>query len=126
MSTGLNFYRVDFPDGTHTILNRDLAAQLCLTDDEIELLKISHLELWELYEEMKAIDDVFDLRELALKVEQLEFHQQKLWKFNENRLLHNWHRVPKCICNKPNAAKDGRSWLPRRYFIKDTCPIHGL
>jgi hypothetical protein len=62
------------------------------------------------------------LRAMAKAVEELEFHQQGLWGFKQDRNFHYWWRVPGCRCPKmDNQDAYGTSYG----IVSGACPIHG-
>lgn len=117
-------YIVELPNGKKWFINGDLARRMKVSDDNLEMLKISHLMLYKLKANMSCTDNPFMLQALAKEVEMLEFHQQKLWGFNLDKARHNWTDVPKCSCNKDKAFVNQQGVYTRQYA--EDCPVHRL
>jgi len=110
-------------DGTFVCtLNGALAKKQGLHAIEIELLKISHLTRDLLFRTMEQTDNPVILRKLADKFDELEFEQQKLWHFDEDKNFHRWFEVPKCTCPK----LDNEDLIGCEQKVIDLkCIIHG-
>ena len=91
----------------------------------------SQLQLCELYDELEALIEEGDAsfsvevnREIADKIEQLEFNLQRLWGFPESKLHHRyWSRLQMCLCNA--NSMDNLDDFGYRRTIRMDCPIHG-
>ena len=92
----------------------------------------SQLQLCELYDELDALIaegnaslSVEVNREIADKIEQLEFNLQRLWGFDESKLHHRyWSRLQMCLCNADSM--DNTDDFGYRRTIRMDCPLHGV
>ena len=90
----------------------------------------AQLQLCELYDELEALieegDASFSIevnREIASKIEQIEFKLQRLWGFPESQLHHRyWSRLDMCLCNADSM--DNLDDFGYRRIIRLDCPIH--
>ena len=88
--------------------------QLCKLYDELEVL----------IEEGNASLSVEVNREIADKIEQLEFNLQRLWGFGESQMHHRyWSQLNTCLCNA--NSMDNLEDFGYRRIIRMDCPIHG-
>lgn len=92
----------------------------------------SQLELCKLYDELDALieegDASFSIevnREIADKIEQLEFNLQRLWGFGESKMHHKyWSQLSMCLCNA--NSMDNLDDFGYRRTIRMDCPLHGV
>ena len=113
---------VVFPDGTKTFINPFLLVKQGVTDDNLTLIRHSHVYKWQLYKEMEEAHNPKDLQVIAKKVEELEFYQQELWGFPKDACRHKFWLMPQCECPKiSNEEKYGSGYVE----YADFCPIHG-
>ena len=91
----------------------------------------AQIRLCKLYDELEALieegDASFSIevnREIAGRVEQLEFNLQRLWGFPESQMYHRyWSRLQMCLCNADSLDNtDDRGY---RRTIRLDCPLHG-
>ena len=91
----------------------------------------AQIQLCTLYDKLEALieegDASFSIevnREIADKIEQLEFNLQRLWGFLESKLHHRyWSQLSMCLCNADSLDNlDDRGY---RRTIRMDCPIHG-
>ena len=89
-------------------------TQLCKLYDKLEAL----------IEEGNASLSVEVNKEIADKIEQLEFNLQRLWGFGESKMHHRyWSRLNMCLCNADSMDNlDDRGY---RRTIRMDCPLHG-
>ena len=88
-------------------------------------------QLCELYDKLEALieegDASFSIevnREIADKIEQLEFNLQRLWGFPESKLHHRyWSQLSMCLCNA--NSMDNLDDFGYRRVIRLDCPLHG-
>lgn len=106
-----------------TCLNYILVKKQNLSEDDIELLKLTHIIRALIFKAMKLTDNASELKRQASIFESLEFLQQELWKFEKNKNHHCWFEVPKCTCPiLDNLDRIGFEDC----VINDSCPIHGI
>lgn len=103
-------------------LNERLAEKQGITDQELINLVELHQQKLHVFDTMNATDDPIKLKQLAKLVEDFEFEMQKNWHFEQNVNMHEWYRVPKCIC--PKMDNEDRRGTEYRIY-NATCPIHG-
>ena len=92
----------------------------------------SQIQLCELYDELDALieegDATFSVevnREIAAKIEQIEFKLQRLWGFPESQLHHRyWSQLSMCLCNA--NSMDNTDDFGYRRTIRLDCPIHSV
>lgn len=113
---------IEYPDGSKSRLNERLVVRQNISIAKIKKLVKLHLQLHDVYVQMKNTDDRKKLRKLAEKCTKIEFAQQKCWKFTEDKNFHNWYRVPKCSC--PQMDNSDMRGTDMRYLNAE-CPIHG-
>ena len=113
---------VVFPDGTKTFINPHLLAKQGVSDDNLTLIRHSHVYKWQLYKEMEEAHNPHDLQVIAKKVEQLEFYQQELWGFPKNACYHKFWNMPQCECP---ALDNSELYGTGQRVYADFCPIHG-
>lgn len=114
--------KVEFPDGTSTVLSEKLILKNTVSDENIELLRHSHIYKWQLYKEMEEASTPSELQVLAKKVEALEFYQQELWGFPKNASFHKFWLMPQCDC--PAMDNSDLYGTGHRVYAEH-CPIHG-
>lgn len=91
----------------------------------------AQLQLCELYDKLEALiaegnasSSVEVNREIADKIEQLEFNLQRLWGFGESKMHHRyWSKLNMCLCNADSL--DNSDDFGYRRTIRMDCPIHG-
>ena len=106
-------------------LNQNLVARNNVSDT-------SQIQLCELYDELEALIaegnaalSVEVNREIANKIEQLEFNLQRLWGFSESKFHHRyWSRLQMCLCNADSL--DNMDDFGYRRTIRGNCPIHSV
>ena len=91
----------------------------------------SQIQLCELYDELETLIEEGNAslsvevnREIANKIEQLEFNLQRLWGFGESQMHHRyWSSLDMCLCNADSMDNiDDRGF---RRIIRLDCPLHG-
>lgn len=90
----------------------------------------AQIQLCELYDKLEALIEEGDAslsvevnREIASKIEQIEFKLQRLWGFTESQLYHRyWSRLQMCLCNA--NSMDNLDDFGYRRIIRLDCPIH--
>lgn len=105
-----------------TVLNPRLIERQNIDKETLEELKLTHEDRARIFESMENTDDPEELKMYAEQFEALEFEQQRLWGFPQDRNFHCWYDVPKCVCPKLDNA-DNRGTKYR--IIRGECPIHG-
>ena len=91
----------------------------------------AQLQLCGLYDKLEALIEEGDAslsvevnREIADKIEQLEFKLQRLWGFPESKLHHRyWSSLDMCLCNA--NSMDNLDDFGYRRTIRLDCPLHG-
>lgn len=124
MSDDKNKYIVFGIDGNPlTFLNPHLVKIQGVSDAQLEALKLSHQLRWMLFETAKKVlDEPLKLRALANMMTALEFEQQALWNFPQDKTYHRFFEFPGCTCPKhDNAERLGTAF---KIYASD-CPIHG-
>ena len=104
-------------------LNMRLVEKQELSDIDTECIQNLHELKHYLFQFMIEIDDENKLKELAKLVEVVEFKLQKTWKFKEDRNMHDWFKVPKCIC--PKSDNEDMKGTPYRRVVQN-CKNHGV
>lgn len=104
------------------VLNEDLLRKQNVSEEDEGLIRVSHTLKDGLFKKMSETDDKEELRTLAKMVENLEFIQQKLWRFPLDESFHLWYIVPKCTCPKMDN-RETRGVKDYRIVVSD-CPIH--
>lgn len=92
----------------------------------------AQIQLCELYDELEALIEEGDAsfsvevnREIADKLEQLEFNLQRLWGFPESQMHHRyWSKLNMCLCNA--NSMDNTDDFGYRRTIRLDCPIHSV
>ena len=92
----------------------------------------AQLQLCELYDELEALIEEGNAslsvevnREIADKIEQLEFNLQRLWGFGESKMHHKyWSQLSMCLCNA--NSMDNTDDFGYRRTIRLDCPLHGV
>lgn len=104
--------------------NNDLAEEQGLSEEEKDELDKTYQKLFDVFEQMKTAEESKDLACLSMKVEELEFELQRIWKFEVDSKKHTyWYRVPQCTCPK----YDNKDLFGSEMRIYDTtCPVHKL
>ena len=89
------------------------------------------MRLCELYDELETLIEEGNAslsvevnREIANRIEQLEFNLQRLWGFGESQMHHRyWSSLDMCLCNADSMDNiDDRGF---RRTIRLDCPLHG-
>ena len=104
-------------------LNQNLVARNNVSPE-------AQTQLCELYDRLEALIEEGDAslsvevnREIADKIEQLEFNLQRLWGFGESQMHHRyWSRLQMCLCNA-NSMDNSDNFGYRR-IIRMDCLIH--
>ena len=105
-----------------TYLNPSLFYKNGLNENDLDVLKKLHCDMYAVHLAMEATNDKSELHRLAKEVEQLEFALQKAWKFAPSSRMHRWFEVPKCSCAKlDNMERLGTGYR----IITESCPVHG-
>ena len=92
----------------------------------------AQVQLCELYDKLEALIaegnaslSVEVNREIAAKIEQIEFKLQRLWGFPESQLHHRyWSQLSMCLCNA--NSMDNTDDFGYRRTIRLDCPIHSV
>jgi len=105
-----------------SVLNPRLIERQNIDKETLKELKLTHEDRARIFESMENTDDPAELKMYAEQFEALEFEQQRLWGFPQDRNFHCWYDVPKCACPKLDNA-DNRGTKYR--IIRGECPIHG-
>lgn len=117
-------YDVMYNGEVLTTVNKYLAVDKNLSDENLEKLKESHIKRYELLLAMKNTNenDKETLMDLASKVTEVEFYQQELWGFPKDASFHMWFTVPHCKCPyHDNMERRGTNYQ----ITVQNCPIHG-
>lgn len=102
-------------------INPQLIKNQGIDDISLDMIKSLHSQKYSYFERMELTDNPMELKELAQKIEDLEFRLQREWKFPLNKNYHRWFEVPKCLCPKyDNADSLGTDYR----IINPDCPIH--
>lgn len=102
-------------------LNPILIKQNNISEENIKKIKEKYIQNLELFEKMKSENDIKKLKDLAKKVEDIEFELQVLWGFPKNKDFHEWFFVPKCSCPK----MDNKEMIGSNFrIINPSCIIH--
>ncbi len=105
------------------IINLELAKKQNLKKKDIIKLIDTYKDLYQtidLANKNKKLKKPGSGIEIALKIEQLEYKLQELWKFSKDSSKHKyWNRLSNCICPK----KDNVNSLNR--IINNNCIFHG-
>ena len=106
-------------------LNQNLVARNNVSPEaQIQLCKL-YDELEALIEEGDASFSIEVNREIADKIEQLEFNLQRLWGFDESKMHHRyWGSLDMCLCNA--GSMDNLDDFGFRRIIRMDCPIHSV
>jgi len=115
-------YAVTYKGKVITRLNERLASRQKITDEQLEALKVSHQVRYIIFERAKKTKDSRKLKELAALLEELEFLQQGLWNFPQDRNFHRWFDLPNCLC--PKMDNEDALGVDHRTTRLD-CPAHG-
>ena len=105
-----------------THLNERLAVQQKVSDEALSAIVLSHQLRWMLFETAKKITDPTKLKLLANVFTALEFEQQKLWNFPQDKNFHRFFDFPGCKC--PRLDNIDALGTPYKIHSQD-CPIHG-
>jgi hypothetical protein len=106
-----------------TVLNPLLVEKQKLNKEQVKELILTHEDRARIFEEMRNTDDVEDLKMYAEQFEALEYEQQRIWGFPQDRNFHRWFDVPKCRCPKMDNAEN----IGTKYrIIAGHCPIHNI
>ena len=104
-------------------LNKKLIKIKKVSKDNIEALRLSHVSLYTVKEEMSKTDDTIELKKLARQVEKIEYFQQELWGYKKNSNYHYWWKVPKCTC----GGMDNMDSYGTKYrHIDSRCLVHKI
>jgi hypothetical protein len=114
-------YTVYYKGEPKTLLNQNLVKRQGIDDVGLDIIKSLHNQKFSYLEKMEGTDDPEKLKELAQKIEEVEFRLQKEWKFPLSKNYHRWFDVPKCTCPKlDNADYIGTDYR----IITPGCPVH--
>lgn len=103
------------------MLNKRLILSKNVSKQNLEKIKSLHVKKLEIIEKMENTDDITELRDLASKVETIEFALQEAWGFSKNKDFHRSFELPKCICPK----MDNSDYIGKKYrIVTKGCPIH--
>lgn len=104
-------------------LNEDLAREQGIGSLELEAIAERHKSLADAFHDAAATSDRHHLRGIARRVEELEFHLQRLWRFDQDASYHtHWLRIPGCTCPvDANIALRGH----KLRLIAKNCPVFG-
>lgn len=116
-------------------LNSVLVKKKNISDENIEKLLHSHVELMRLksYASMLDSTDVDELHRLYAEVEKTFFLQQALWGFPESASFHEFWTMPNCSCNKVDNIQEFHEAIRQsytdkpftpRYLFDSNCPVH--
>ena len=113
---------VVFPDGTRTYISPNMLSKQGVSDENLTLIRHSHIYKWQLYKEMEEAHNPHDLQVIAKKVEELEFYQQELWGFKKNACYHKFWNMPQCDCP---VLDNEDMYGSGQVVYAEHCPIHG-
>lgn len=114
-------YTVYYKGQPKSQINPNLIKRQGVDDVGLDIIKALHAQKYSLFERMEETEDPIKLKELAQKVESVEFKLQREWKFPISKNYHRWFEVPRCQCPK----SDNVDYLGTGYrVISATCPIH--
>lgn len=104
-------------------LNDGLIKKQNLSDKEIKAVKKLHLELQDLFDDMRKMSSVTKIRRQVKEIERIEFAMQKAWRFTIDRNFHTWwRRAPHCMC----PIMDNNDWIGTNHRIYNmSCVLHG-
>lgn len=124
-------------DGRSIQLNEFLLIKNNVSNENIEKLLNSHLELMKLKSHGWKLDpevNIDELKSINARMSEIFFEQQSLWGFEKDQELHEFWTAPHCTCpkndnkeewlNKLSSKNKGNNFTAH-YNIKKTCPIHG-
>lgn len=116
------------PEWSREMLNPKLVAKQELTEENIQAIIAAHNERLRLFHRLKKVDPkteegLDELRQGAMRLEELEFEMQDAWGFPRSKDHHTWwYELPYCRCpwldNRDNFGVDQR-------IIRADCPVHG-
>jgi hypothetical protein len=115
-----------FANSDFTIaLNPSLIALQGISQSAVNFIIELHEEKNKIFDRMLELtpeDDILELRELVIKLEDLEFKMQHHWGFSKDENFHtHWILAPHCKCPKlDNADRLGTGKV-----ISGICPLHG-
>lgn len=116
-------FGVFYKGSLNMYLSPTLALKQGITYEDLDKLKKLHQIRLELFEESRSLNTTSENRQLAERVEHLEFELQKAWKFTPDKKFHSWwFQVPTCKCPKlDNLDSLGTGFC----VISGNCPLHG-
>lgn len=108
-------------------LNYNLAIVRLLSDEDMQAIINEHNVRVKIFKRMAKTTNKEELRNLAKKVEEIEFRLQTFWRFEPNRNYHTWwSKVPHCIClgtaNRYDLESNNVAAFRK---IMPDCIIHG-
>jgi hypothetical protein len=103
------------------VINQALVEAMSVTDERLDVIRASHVERLHIFAKMEVAPES-ELLCLAREFDNLEFRQQKLWGFAQDRDHHRWFDVPRCGC--PKRHNENLLSTPMRIVSVD-CIIHG-
>lgn len=89
--------------------------------ENLEKIKDAYSRKLFIYDEINETTDKTKLRELGLKLREIEFELQGYWKFSIDAKFHRFWEYPKCECPKLDNMDD----YPHLQHINLSCPLHG-
>lgn len=111
-----------------TRLNPRLINQQGLIQAEVDLIEQKHEELDKLIDMINGLEwneeNKGQILQLTRSIELMEFHLQKLWKFEQDEKFHiHWFRIKHCGCKTIDNRE--RLGVGVGYYRYGKCPIHG-
>ncbi len=116
-------YKIVYPDGTSTYLNKLLLIKQKVSDENLELLKHAHIYKFNLYTEMGAADSPAEFKVIAKKITDVEYYMQELWGFPKDIKMHRFWELPHCNCAKIDNEERYGTGI---YIYSKNCPIHSI
>ena len=88
----------------------------------LEAIKDMHTLKHIIFLDVQQETNSIKLMELAMDLQEVEFHLQELWGFPRDARFHKFWDYPKCTCPKV----DNEDNYPTGFYIIDKeCPLHG-
>lgn len=103
-------------------LNPVLANRNKVSDENLAALRLSHIVREKLFNMARKTKDSRKLKAFAELFEELEFEQQRLWGFPQDRNFHRWFDLPGCTCPKMDNED---AYSTDRRIVMHSCPAHG-
>lgn len=109
-------------DGSQGALNPNLVSKQGLSQLQVNNIIDLHKHKKNIFNEMEKTSSKKQLKDLAKKVEDIEFQLQFLWGFPQDENFHYWWQVPQCSCPKlDNQDLYGTN----HRIINPNCKVHG-